>query len=397
MLSRRVGVQNVEGVEDAVQSALIRALQSWTVNGEPENPSAWLFRVASNEVVGELRKRASHRRIVAKNAEDFSVESDGQPEGFLPGEISDDLLRMLFVCCDDAVPVESQLVFALKTLCGFSVQEIALRMFTTDANVYKRLSRARSRLQENASDLGELSGVQHSIRLPAVQRTLYMMFTEGYLSSHPENSIRRELCDEAIRLAVVLAKHPVGQTPETFALVSLMHLHVARIPARQDGSGGLLLLEEQDRTLWDRCRINEGFRWLAKSAEGENFSRYHAEAGIAAEHCLAPSFETTHWERVVECYLLLEQVGPSAIHRLNLAVAVAEWQGPDAGLSVLDGFAPPTWLAGSYLWAAVQSDLHRRCGNADIARQYSDAALESAPTSAVKELLSRRLNHQTKK
>ena len=159
-----------------------------------------------------------------------------------------------------------------------------------------------------------------------------------------------------------------------------------------DGSDGLLLLEEQDRSLWDRCRINEGLGWLAKSAAGENFSRYHAEAGIAAEHCLAPSFEETRWERIVKCYVLLEQVAPSAIHRLNRAVAVAEWQGPAAGLSVLDGFAPPTWLAGSYLWAAVQSDLHRRCGNADDARRYYDAALELAPTSAVKVLLRRRLN-----
>ena len=291
MLSHRVGVQNLEAVEDAVQSALIKALQSWSVNGEPENPSAWLFRVASNEIVGELRKRECQRRIVSENADELVPEFDIQPEGYLPGEISDDLLRMLFVCCDKGVPVESQLIFALKTLCGFSVQEIALRMFTTEANVYKRLARARGRLQENASDLGELSGVQHSIRLPAVQKTLYLMFTEGYLSSHTENSIRRELCDEAIRLAVVLAKHPVGQTPETFALVSLMYLHVARMPARQDASGGLLLLEEQDRTLWDRCRINEGLHWLSKSAAGENFSRYHAEAGIAAEHCLAPSFE----------------------------------------------------------------------------------------------------------
>jgi RNA polymerase sigma-70 factor (ECF subfamily) len=204
-------------------------------------------------------------------------------------------------------------------------------------------------------------------------------------------AIRRELCNEAIRLAAILAEHPVGQAPETFALLALMHLHVARMTARQDGSGGLLLLEEQDRQLWDRQEIQIGLEWLAKSAQGDRFSRYHAEAGIAAEHCLAPSFQETRWDRVVECYSLLERIAPSAIHRLNRAVAVAEWRGPAAGLAILKGFEPPTWLAGSYLWAAVLANLHRRCGNADAATRYRNVAFSSAPTPAIQTLLQRRL------
>ena len=132
----------------------------------------------------------------------------------------------------------------------------------------------------------------------------------------------------------MLAEHPVGQTPETFALLTLMHLHAARMTARQDASGGLLLLEEQDRGLWDRKEIEVGLEWLTKSAQGDRFSRYHAEAGIAAEHCLAPSFQETRWDRVVECYALLERLAHSAIHKLNRAVAVAEWQGPAAGLAL---------------------------------------------------------------
>ena len=205
-------------------------------------------------------------------------------------------------------------------------------------------------------------------------------------------AIRRELCDEAIRLASILVEHPLGQVPKTYALLALMHLHVARMTARQDASGGLLLLEEQDRTRWDRQRIQLGLEWLARSAQGDDFSRYHAEAGIAAEHCLAPSLQETRWERVVDCYALLERVSPSPIHKLNRAVAVAEWQGPAAGLAVLEGFEPPTWLAGSYLWAAVLADLHRRCGNRQRAKGYQDAALNAAPTLAVKALLQRRLS-----
>ena len=391
MLARRVGVRHIEAVEDAVQSALMTALEAWTIAGLPENPSAWLFRVAHNDLMGGLRQRTGRRRILEQNAKEDIGTPESGPEIFLAGEVGDDLLRMLFVCCDEAIPVESQLVLALKTLCGFDIREIALRMFTSEANVYKRLGRARSRLRKLPLRLGELTVEQYSSRLPAVNKTLYLLFTEGYLSSRSDMAIRRELCNEAIRLAGILAEQPVGQAPETFALLALMHLHAARLSARQDVSGGLLLLEEQDRKLWDRQEIQVGLKWLAKSAQGDGFSRYHAEAGIAAEHCLAPSFRKTRWDRVVECYSLLERIAPSAIHKLNRAVAVAEWQGPDAGLDVLKGFEPPTWLAGSYLWAAVLADLHGRCGNAHTAKSYRDVALKSAPTPAVKELLLRRL------
>ncbi len=391
ILSRRVGVEHIEAVEDAVQSALIKALEAWTISGLPENPSAWLYRVARSDLMGELRQRKNRSRILEQYANDVIGSPESGPECLMPGEVRDDLLRMLFISCDDAIPMESQLVFALKTLCGFSIREIALRLFTSDASVCKRLGRARSRLKKSPPKFGELSSEQHSSRLPAVNRILYVLFTEGYLSSHVEMAIRRELCDEAIRLATILAEHPVGRIPETFALLALMHLHAARMTARQDGSGGLLLLEEQDRALWDRQRIQVGLEWLAKSAQGDDFSRYHAEAGIAAEHCLAPSFHETRWDKVVECYRLLERTAPSPIHKLNRAVAVAEWQGPTAGLAVVRGFEPPTWLAGSYLWAAVLADLHRRCGNTQSAQRYRDDAFKLAPTPALKELLQRRL------
>lgn len=388
MLSRRMGVQHIE---DAVQSALMTALEAWTVAGLPDNPSAWLYRVAHNDLIGELRQRTGRHRILEQNAKEEIGTSENDPEIFLEGEVRDDLLRMLFVCCDEAIPVESQLVLALKTLCGFGIQEIALRLFTSEANVYKRLGRARSRLRKLPLDTGELTGEQYSSRLPAVNKILYLLFTEGYLSSNTEQTIRQELCNEAIRLATLLAEHPVGQNPETFALLALMHLHAARITARQDGSGGLLLLEEQDRELWDQQGIRVGLEWLAKSAHGDSFSRYHAEAGIAAEHCLALSFQETRWDRIVECYSLLERIAPSALHKLNRAVAVAEWQGPAAGLAVLEGFEPPTWLAGSYQWSAVLAYLYQRCGNTKTANRFRDVALKSAPTPAVKELLQRRL------
>jgi RNA polymerase sigma-70 factor (ECF subfamily) len=390
MLSRRVGVRHLEAIEDAAQSALLAAVESWALGGPPENPSAWLYRVAHNALVEDLRRGARRDRLLEQHQRETPDAVASEPATFMPGELKDDLLRMLFVCCDDAIPVESQLMLALKILCGFDVREVAQRLFISEANAYKRLARGRSRLREAAAT-EDLSMAQLSTRLPAVHGVLYLLFTEGYLSCRVEAAIRRELCEEALRLAHLLGEHPVGETAETSALLALMHLHNARLASRQDASGGLLLLEEQDRALWDPREIQVGLSWLARSAQGDVFSRYHAEAGIAAEHCLAPTLEATRWDRVVACYELLEQLAPSALHGLNRAVAVAEWRGPAEGLALLDGLAPPSWLTGSYLWAAVLADLHRRCGHAALAELHRSTALASAPTAAVRELLLRRL------
>lgn len=390
MLSCRVGVEYVEDVEDAVQAALMSAVERWAGAGLPKNPSAWLFRVANNNLLGELRQHSRRRQILRDNTKN-NAATDSLNEGFQPDEVQDDLLRMLFVCCDDAIPIESQIVLALKTLCGFDIREIAIRLFTTETNAYKRLGRARTTLRQLRPNIEELTSEQYESRVSAVRKVLYLLFTEGYLSSNAELALRKDLCDEAIRLTEILVAHPIGQSPETYALLALMHLHVARIQSRIDGAGALLLLAEQNRDLWDRHQIHCGLEWLARSAEGDNFSRYHAEAGIAAEHCLAATYADTRWARIVECYSILEQLTDSPLHRLNRAVAVAEWKGAEHGLAVLDGFEPPEWLVGSYLWAAVMADLHLRSGDAAAGKRLRSVALAAAPTPCVKKLLERRL------
>ncbi|HEY2406151.1 MAG TPA: sigma-70 family RNA polymerase sigma factor [Polyangiaceae bacterium] len=394
MLSRRVGVHRLEQVEDAVQEALTTAVETWPKSSVPENPSAWLYRVALNQLTGGLRLQTRRQKLAEHHDFTGGEVATDVPHAFLAADVRDDLLRMLFACCDPAIPVESQLVLALKVLCGFDVREIAERLFLTEANVYKRVARARSRLAEAEIELGEITPEELRARVPAVQSILYVLFTEGHLSSHVEGPIRLELCDEAIRLARELAEHPISATPETFALIALMHFHRARMPSRQDGSGGLLLLEEQDRALWDQSQIQDGLSWLARSAGGEAFSRYHAEAGIAAEHCMAASFAATRWDRIVECYELLDRVAPSALHTLNRAVALAQSQGPNAGLALLAGLEPPSWLLGSYLWAAVLCDLHRRANHRELAEQHRIVALDTAPSPVVRAALERRLHGQ---
>lgn len=374
-----------------MQTALATALTVWLPGGVPSDPAAWLYRVAHNQLLAELRKGATRQRILAVAAGELEAPDGGPPEARLPGEVRDDLLRMLFVCCDDSIPRESGLVLALKTLCGFSTSEIALRLFTSEANVHKRLQRARDRLREAAFD--ELTSVPIEslrARLGSVHEVLYLLFNEGYLSLRAEAPIRDDLCEEAIRLASLLAEHAVGAVPETYALLALMCFHVARLASRVDGDGGLVLLEEQDRGRWDRERIGLGAEWLARAASGETFSRFHAEAGIAAEHCFAASFAETRWSEIADLYAMLERIAPSPLHTMNRAVAVAEWQGPKVALELLQQLAPPPWLDRTYLWEAVLADLYRRSGDSDSYEHHRRRALDAAPTDAVRVLLARR-------
>lgn len=395
-LAARVGVHNLELVEDAVQSALASALNAWVTGGLPRDPGAWLYRVACNHLLGELRKESGRARIREGAALELqgAVERESASGVRFASEVTDDLLRMLFIGCDEEIPRESRLVFALKTLCGFSTAEIALRLFTSEANVHKRLQRARDRLRSLASpELQAPPLATLRIRLSSVHEVLYLLFNEGYLSAHDDHAIRRELCDEAIRLTAILAEHPVGASAETFALLALMHLHAARLASRVDASGGLLLLEEQDRATWDQAQLSTGMEWLTRAASGDAFSRYHAEAGIAAEHCMAPSFKETRWSEIARLYEILERIAPSPLFTMNRAVAVAEADGPHAALALLRALAPPTWLTQSYLWDAVLSDLHRRCDDLEAFRHHRERALASAPTEAVRALLTRRLAH----
>lgn len=389
ILTSRVGPRHVGLVEDAVQRALMAALTAWTAGGVPTDPSAWLYKVAYRNVIQDLRREAARARTLQKRAAVFATECD-DPVPPLADEVRDDMLRMLFVCCDEAIPRESQLVLALKVLCGFSTAEISLRLFTSEANVLKRLSRARDRLRQTSPDLDTPSLEKLKSRLTGVHTVLYLLFNEGYLSASPDHAIRRELCDEAVRLTALVAEHSVGAVPESFALLALMYFHLARLGSRLDEMGELLLLEEQDRSSWDQQCIRTGIQWLERSASGDTFSRFHAEAGIAAEHCLAPTYEQTRWQKIAELYGLLERLAPSPLHALNRAVAVAEWQGPGKGLTLLEELSPPAWLADSYLWQAIVGDLHRRAGHADVARQYRERALRLAPTTAVRNALCRR-------
>ncbi|MEL6543745.1 MAG: DUF6596 domain-containing protein, partial [Myxococcota bacterium] len=338
-----------------------------------------------NALIDQFRSSSRRNAWLEKHGEtDASASLESPPDD------DADLLRMLFVCCHESLAPELQCALALKTLCGFSIKEVAVRVFASEANVYKRLQRARTKLRDTASTLGALREGDNRRRVGAVRRVLYMLYSEGYLSSHQSFAIRAELCDEAIRLCTLLVQHPFGDEPESYALLALMHLNRARLPARKSVDFELMLLAEQDRSLWEQERVGEGLRWLSRSAQGDAFTRYHAEAGIAALHCLSPDLESTRWDEIARLYEMIEALEPSPMHRLNRALAVAESSTPEAGLSLLADVDFPEWLQGSYLLDATLADLNRRSGHQEAFARHRERALAGAPTNAIRAALTRR-------
>ena len=391
VLSRVVGLHNLALVEDAVQNALLKALDIWPRNGQPDNPSGWLFKVARNEVRMMLRAGQNQQGLLQRYSLDLLETETEKAQATFVGEVRDDLLRMMLVVCDPQLPEASQIAFALKVLSGFSVREISHHLFANEESVYKRLQRARSVLAAQSHDILDLKAEAVVDRVGSAHQVLYAIFTQGHLSTSADKALRSDLCDEAIRLATTLAEHPLGAKPRSFALLALMHLVRARFPARFAPTGGLVLLEEQDRSLWDQAHIHTGLHWLERSATGTEFTRYHAEAGIAAEHCLSASFQDTRWDRIVSHYETLAEITESPVHRLNHAVATAELHGAETGLELLQTITPPTWLEGSYLWVTVAADLHIRTGKLEQGLALRDQALSLAPNAAIRDAIARRL------
>jgi RNA polymerase sigma-70 factor (ECF subfamily) len=318
-------------------------------------------------------------------------EPESPVEAQFADEIGDAPLRLLFVCCHEAVPAESRVALALRMLCGFSTAEIARALLATEANVQKRIERARGRLCALNVDFDTPAAAQLGARLDAVLAVVYLLFSQGCYATHGDLPIRRDLCDEARRLARMLAVHPVGDVPALHAVLALMCFHGARFDARVARDGAIVLLEEQDRSTWNWSDVREGMVWLARSAAGAELTRYHAEAGIAWEHCRAPSFADTDWRRIAELYDALERIAPSPLHVLNRAVAEAYLLGPQAGLERLAAVPPESVPARYPGWHAVIGELHFRLGQHAAAERAWRDALRWTTARADREFLESRL------
>jgi RNA polymerase sigma-70 factor (ECF subfamily) len=392
MLTGIFGVEHLNLAEDVVQEALARALQTWPFYGVPQNPAAWIMRASRNLALDVVRRQKTFRD---KEAEIVRImdKSETPPDQMvvLDQEIADDRLRMMFVCCHPVVPIEAQVALALNTLCGFGVTEISRAFLTSDAAIAKRLTRAKQKIREERVPFQIPEGEELTRRLDSVLHTLYLLFNEGYKASSGEKLVRVEVCEEAIRLASLLAQHASGNRPKTHALLALMLLNAARIPARMDDEGNLLRLQEQDRAKWNKSMIARGMFHMAQSASGDELTDYHLQAGIAACHCTAPDFESTDWPQILSLYDKLLEFDSSPVVALNRAVAVSNLQGPQAGLAAVAEIEGLNKLDSYYLLHAVLGEFEERLNNFPAAANHFRKALELADLKSERAFLSKRL------
>ena len=394
ILTRHFGVGHLQLAEDVVQDVLVKAMQTWPFTGVPQNPSAWLLQTAKNRALDQARRHSLWRgkqTELAPLVEDCLQSALTVPPPQYEDEIRDSQLRMMFVCCHPGLPVEAQVGLTLKTLCGFGEKEIAAAFLATADSVTKRLVRARQYLREQEVAVELPPAEALAPRVDAVLQALYLLFNEGYKASQGGSLLRTDLCAEAIRLAELLTVHPLGDRPATHALLALMHLGAARLSARTGDGGSLLLLAEQDRSRWDQVQIRRGLTHLGASGTGLKVTRYHLEAGIAACHCLARDFAATDWRQIVTLYDALLELDGSPVVALNRAVAVAQVEGPRAGLAAVNKIKDRKALENYHLLHAVTGQLWLDAGETAQAAAGFRRALELATLPAERTLLEKRL------
>ncbi len=375
-LAHVFGLENLDLAEEVVQDALLEALRRWPYQGIPDNPRAWLVRAARNKALDVVRRRAALRRKVPELEARLRErqERDGAADAPAPEELADEQLAMIFACCSPILPPEARVALTLKAVSGFGVAEIARAFLCEESAIAQRLVRAKRRLQEAGTELAIPPPADLPERLDVVLRVLYLLFNEGYGAHAGEDLVREDLCGEAIRLARLLADRPDTGLPKVHALLALFYLQAARLEARVDGDGNLLLLAEQERERWDQELLAAGIAQLERAAQGDELSEYHIQAAIAAVHAGSDGPAGTDWRQLLGLYDQLLVVAPSPVAALNRAVALSMVDGPEAALAAVDELSASPALKNYYLLPAVRADLLRRLGRgADAAACYREA------------------------
>jgi RNA polymerase sigma-70 factor (ECF subfamily) len=395
-LTRIFGVHNLALAEDVTQDAFCRALEVWKVRGIPENPTAWLMATAKHRALDIVRRERKARTFAPEMGRLLETEWTLAPlieEAFFADSIRDAELRMMFSCCHPRLPEEAQLALVLNVLCGFGADEVAAALLTGRAAVEKRITRGKRTLAQ-AKHLFELGDAEFAARLSTVQRALYLLFNEGYHGASKESAVRAELCEQALRLTMLLLEHPPAKTPTTSALAALMCFYAARLPARLDAAGDLNTLADQDRSLWDARLLSDGLALFDGSATGREVSAYHLEAAIAVAHASARTFEETNWSSIVSLYDRLMALAPSPVVALNRAIAIGQIDSA-RGLRELATLKDEKRLSNYPFYPAALGDLEMRSGNLDGARRHFSAARELARNDAERRFLEKRLRDCT--
>jgi RNA polymerase sigma-70 factor, ECF subfamily len=373
--------RDLDTAEEAFQNASLRALKSWPQNGPPRDPAAWLIMVGRNAAIDEVRR---HRRQDPLPEDDRSISDLDDTEEELAERLDgshyrDDILRLLFICCHPDLPPTQQIALALRIVSGLSVKQIARAFLVTEAAMEQRITRAKARVADANVPFETPGAVERSERLASVAAMIYLIFNEGYSSSGDTAETRKPLCEEAIRLARLLLRLFQSE-PEIMGLTALLLLQHARADARFDAEGQLILLEDQDRSRWNKTLINEGLALIDKAMRHRQSGPYQVQAAIAALHSRAERSEDTDWQQIDLLYGALELMQPSPVVTLNRAVAVSKVKGPQAALDLIEPLAAR--LSNYFHYFGVRGAFLMQLGRNEEARIAFDRAIALANTSA---------------
>lgn len=395
LLTKVFGTTHLAFVEDVVQDTLVIALETWKLKGIPENPSAWLYTVARNRALDLLRKK-KHQEAFARHLNPLLgseyTASITIEEAFKNGVLEDEQLRMMFVCCHPSISEDAQAALILKTLCGFSVAEIASAFLSNEETITKRLFRAREKLREaNVSfELPAASALTE--RLESVLTAIYLLFNEGYHATHNSLLIREDLVEEALRLGYLLTKNYITQTPNTLALLALVCFQSARLYSRINSIGTFVPLKEQDRSQWNQALIQKGIYFLQQASRGETLSAYHLEAAIAYEHCVAPTYRSTNWESIDQLYAKLVQVRPAPLITFQHAIIKAERFGPESGLLHVAPLENNPALSNHHFFFTAKGLWLSQLGKNTEARMQFQKALDLAQVPSEKQFIQSKID-----
>ncbi|MGA3225549.1 MAG: RNA polymerase sigma factor [Acidobacteriaceae bacterium] len=378
--------------EEAMHDAFAAAVEQWPLNGVPANQRAWLVSTGRFKAIDGMRRRARFDASMEELARQPDAETV-EPLEWDEQSVEDDRLRLIFTCCHPALSPEAQLALTLREVCGLTTEEIARAFLTTAPTIAKRIVRAKAKIRDARIPYEVPSRSDLPQRLESVLHAIYLVFTEGYAASSGESLTRPDLSGEAIRLGRLLVE--LLPEPEAQGLLALMLLQESRRSARSSSTGEVVLLDDQDRSLWNRDLIDEGICLVERALASRSVGPYTLQAAIAAVHAGAPTPAATDWARIVELYDVLQQASPSPVVELNRAVAVAMRDGPLAGLSLIDAILARGDLEDYYLAHSARADLCRRLGQRAEARASYEKALTLARPEAARRFLMRRLNEIT--